>query len=182
MAQAEAAATSIFLLHAEYEDVTFQGETAIGLDLRDRKFIGCTFERCQISSVKIDGAVLQATFSGCKIEGINFFTAKRSLLTLGFDSCLIRHSSFAELKLRAARFAGCQFQNVDFSDADLSGADSSNSTFEDCIFRNTNLTKANFVDASGYSFDPTQNKIRGARFSVPAVLGLLAPFDIEIGY
>lgn len=171
---------SIFLSQPEFEGVTFQGEAAIAINLSDRKFIDCIFDRCQLSSVKFDGAVIQARFSNSKIEGINFFTAKRSLLSLGFDSCLIRHSSFAELKLPKVKFTRCELHNVDFSDADLSGADFSNATFKDCMFRNTNLSKADFRFASGYFIDPTQNKIRGARFSSPEVLSLLSPFDIEI--
>ncbi|MFI5201366.1 MAG: pentapeptide repeat-containing protein, partial [Candidatus Kapaibacterium sp.] len=128
-----------------------------------------------------DGAVIQAKFINSKIEGINFFTAKRSLLSLSFDACLIRHSSFAELKLPKIKFTRCEFHNVDFSDADLSGADFSNSSFDECVFRNTNLSKADFRFASGYFIDPTQNKIRGAKFSSPDVLSLLASFEIEIG-
>ena len=171
---------SIFLSVTEFEGVTFSGETAIDLNLNNRKFIDCTFERCQLSSVKIEGAVVQAAFTNCKIEGINFFTAKRSLLSVSFNACLIRHSSFAELKLHGVKITGCELHNVDFSDTDLSTADFSNTTFVDCVFRNTNLTKADFRSASGYYIDPTQNKIRGARFSSPEVLNLLAGFDIII--
>ncbi len=170
----------ILLSKFEFEDEHFYGATGIGLDLRDRKFIDCTFEQCQLSSIKIDGAVIQAQFKNSKIEGVNFFTAKRSLLSLSFESCLIRHSSFAELKLLKIQFTGCELHNVDFSDADLSEADFSNTTFEDCVFRNTNLTKADFRTASGYYIDPTQNKIRKARFSSPEVLNLLAGFDLLI--
>ena len=172
--------SSILASQTEFEVITIRNEIAIGLDLRDRKFIDCIFENCQLSSVKLDGAVLQAFFKNCMLEGINFFTAKRSLLSLAFESCLVRHSSFAELKLHNAKFTRCDFRNVDFSDADLTGADFSNSTFEDCVFRNTNLSKADFRGASGYFIDPTQNKIRGAHFSAPEVLNLLAPFEIEI--
>ncbi len=181
MAPDEIEILPIFLTQDEFEGVTFQGEEVIGLNLMGRKFIDCTFERCQLSSVRVDGAVIQARFSNSKIEGINFFMAKRSLLSLGFDSCLIRHSSFAELKLPKVKFARCELTNVDFSDADLAGADFSNTTFRDCVFRNTNLSKADFRYASGYFIDPTQNKIRGTRFSTPEVLNLLAPFGIEIG-
>ncbi|HEY3875222.1 MAG TPA: pentapeptide repeat-containing protein [Candidatus Kapabacteria bacterium] len=171
---------SIFLSQSEFEGMTFKGETAINLDLTGRKFIDCIFERCQFSSIKMDGAVIQASFKGCKIEGINFFTAKKTLLSVTFDSCLIRHSSFAELKLPKIKFSNSKLQNVDFSDADLSSADFSDSTFEECVFRNTNLSKADFRTASGYYIDPIQNKIRGTKFSYPEVLNLLAGFDIVI--
>jgi fluoroquinolone resistance protein len=180
MIPGEAELPSIFLSQQEFEGITFNGEAAIGLDLSDRKFIDCVFDRCQLSSVKVQGAVIQAKFQNSKIEGVNFFTAKKSLLSLSFESCLIRHSSFAELKLPKIRFTGCELHNVDFADADLSGADFSDTTFDECVFRNTNLTKADFRTASNYYIDPTQNKIRGARFSSPEVLSLLSGFDIVI--
>jgi fluoroquinolone resistance protein len=171
---------SIFLSTSEFEGVTFQGEAAINIDLSNRKLIDCIFERCQLSSVKIQGAVIQAAFNRSKLEGINFFTAKRPLLSLSFHECLIRHSSFAELKLHGIKITGCELQNVDFSDANLSSADFTNTTFDNCVFRNTNLTKANFQYATGYYIDPTLNKVKGARFSSPEVLNLLAGFDIVI--
>jgi len=180
MGQVETEPISIFLSDMEFEGVTFLNETAIALDLHGRKFIDCTFERCQLSSVKIQGAVIQAEFIESKIEGINFFTAKRAMLSLSFDRCLIRHSSFAELKILKMKFIRCTLQNVDFSDADLTSADFTNSTFENCVFRNTNLTKTDFRFATGYYIDPTMNKVKGARFSSPDVLSLLAAFDIVI--
>ncbi len=128
----------------------------------------------------MSGAIIQAVFNRSKLEGLNFFTAKKSLLSLEFNDSLIRHSSFAELKLRNVKFTGCEFQNVDFSDADLTSADFSNVTFADCVFRNTNLENADFRYASGYYIDPTRNKISGARFSSPEVLNLLAGFEIVI--
>jgi fluoroquinolone resistance protein len=180
MHQEEREQISIFLSATEFEGATFKGETAIELNLNDCKFIDCIFERCQLSSVKIQGAVIQAAFKHSKIEGVNFFTAKKSLLSVNFESCLIRHSSFAELKLPKIKFTGCELQNVDFSDADLTSADFSNTTFVDCVFRNTNLSKADFRYASGFFIDPTQNKLKGARFSSPDVLNLLAGLEIVI--
>jgi uncharacterized protein YjbI with pentapeptide repeats len=180
MKEEEGEPISIFLSDTEFEGVTFRNETAIALDLHGRKFIDCTFELSQLSSVKIQGAVIQAKFIESKIEGINFFTAKRAILSLSFDRCLIRHSSFAELKMLKVKFIRCTLQNVDFSDADLTSADFTNTTFENCVFRNTNLTKADFRCASGYYIDPTLNKLKGARFSSPDVLSLLSAFDIVI--
>ena len=77
----------------EFESEEFSSETWIGADFRDAKLIDCTFDQCSLSSVKIDGVVLQARFKNSKIEGINFFTAKRALIQLSFENCLIRYSS-----------------------------------------------------------------------------------------
>src|SRR5947209_1050377 len=76
----------------EFEDAKFTRCLFIASDAREAKFIDCEFETCSLSSIKIDGAVLQATFRNCKIEGINFFTAKREVLSLTFENCLIRYS------------------------------------------------------------------------------------------
>ncbi|SRR5579883_2493011 len=164
----------------DFEDVIFSGCTLISTEAREAKFIDCAFQECIISSVKFDGAVLQVEFKNSKIEGVNFFTAKREILSLSFEGCLVRYSSFAELKLKETRFKSCVFQHVDFADADLSGSDFSDSKFEECKFRNTNLSKANFQRAIGYTIDPTLNKVKGAKFDVPEVLALLAPFGIVI--
>ena len=165
----------------EFDGDTFIDCTFLATDARDSKMIDCTFERSALSSVKLDGAVLQSRFVASKIEGINFFTAKRELLSLEFENCLIRYSSFAELKLKETKFTGCTLQNVDFADADLTSVDFTNCSFEDCAFRNTNLTKADFRGARGYSIDPRLNKLKKAHFDLPDVLGLLDSFNIEIG-
>src|ERR1043165_2721777 len=107
----------------EFEDISGQefeaGEFTrclfIASNAREAKFIDCEFETSSLSSVKIDGAVLQATFRNCKIEGINFFTAKREVLSITFESCLIRYCSFAELKLKETSFIGSTMEQVDFA-------------------------------------------------------------------
>src|SRR5947209_5408541 len=83
----------------EFEDIDFERCEFIGTDARRAKFIDCTFTGCSLSSIKIDGAVFQVRFANTKIEGINFFTAKREVMSLSFERCLIRYCSFAELKL-----------------------------------------------------------------------------------
>jgi fluoroquinolone resistance protein len=164
----------------EFEDAEFARCIFIGSNAPEAKFIDCEFETSSLSSVKIDGAVLQAIFRNCKIEGINFFTAKREVLSLSFENCLIRYSSFAELKLKETSFTGSTMEQVDFADADLTQADFTDCSFADCTFRNTNLTKADFRRARGYQIDPRINKVKSARFDVPEVLGLLSAFEIKI--
>jgi uncharacterized protein YjbI with pentapeptide repeats len=164
----------------EFEDVEFERCEFIGSNAREAKFIDCIFRGCALSSVKFDGAVLQTHFVNSKIEGINFFTAKREVLSLSFEGCLIRYSSFAELKLKEIQFTNCTLDQVDFADTDLTQATFEGSTFNNCTFRNTNLTKAVFSGARGYSIDPRINKVKGAHFELPEVLGLLDSFDVHI--
>ena len=51
---------------------------------------------------------------------------------------------------------------------------------QDASFEHTNLERANFATAINYSIDPDNNRVSGARFSMPAVLGLLGKYNIEI--
>ena len=166
----------------ELDGTTFSRCTLAGTDARGARLLDVTFEHSELSSVRIDGALLQARFVASKIEGINFFTARRELVSLSFENCLIRYCSLAELKLKELRMVGCTLQHVDLSDADLTRADLTGSTFEDCTFRNTTLTKADLRTARGYSIDPRINKVTGARFDLPEVLGLLDAFDIRVGW
>lgn len=153
----------------------------IGSDLSDHKYLDCTVRNSVISGCAIDRAVLSVHFEQCKIEGLNFFTVKTSLLAVSFERCVIRHCSFAGLKLHNTRFTHCELINVDFADADLTSADFQSSRFVESTFNNTTLTKANFREAIGYMIDPQRNKVRGARFDLPEVLSLLLPFGIRIG-
>ncbi|UPQ74796.1 pentapeptide repeat-containing protein [Chryseobacterium nepalense] len=69
---------------------------------------------------------------------------------------------------------------VDFSDADLSLAIFNNCDLSGAVFDNTNLEKADFRTSVNYSIDPSQNKLKKARFSLSQVHGLLLQFNIEI--
>jgi fluoroquinolone resistance protein len=164
----------------DFEEDEFKREQFAGVDARGAKFIDCRFSECVLSSVKLDDAVLQVHFENSKIEGINFFTAKRSLIDLSFKNCLIRHSSFATLKLKGVKFIDCQLQHVDFAESDLTKGSFNGSSFEECIFKGTVLKEVDFRGARGYQIDPTLNKLDRAKFNVPEVLGLLASFGIEI--
>jgi len=48
------------------------------------------------------------------------------------------------------------------------------------MFESTNLEKADFRSSFHYSINPEINKIKKAKFSLPAVIGLLDKYQIEI--
>jgi hypothetical protein len=48
------------------------------------------------------------------------------------------------------------------------------------VFDNCIIEKADFTTANNYSIDPEKNKIKNAKFSIPAVIGLLNNYDIVI--
>jgi len=61
----------------------------------------------------------------------------------------------------------------------------SDSVFDNCdltgaTFYITNIEKADFRTSDNYSIDPENNRIKKAKFSLPAVTGLLDKYDIKV--
>jgi uncharacterized protein YjbI with pentapeptide repeats len=164
----------------EVENICYRGLDINGISLAESKIIDCEFIDCSLNSLDLRDAVIQAAFLSSKIQGINFFVAKRALLSLTFKNCLVRYSSFAELVLPGITLEHCTLEQIDFADAKLIGAKFNNCTFADCTFKNTDLSKADFRSARGYDIDPTLNKIAKARFDLPEAVSLLSRFNIRL--
>ena len=82
--------------------------------------------------------------------------------------------------MKKTSFIDCSLKDVNFEQADLTLATFINCDMDRAVFIHTNLEKADFSTASNYSFDPEQNKIKGAKFSQHGALGLLTKYGIEI--
>lgn len=166
---------------AEYDHCTFMNCNFYESDISDTTFSVCTFENCDFSLARCMNAVFNdVRFINCKLLGLHFDSCNPLLLSVYFDKCLIRISSFYKLKLKKTQFIHCNLQEADFTDADLSGAIFDNCDLQGALFENTNLEKADLYSSYNYSIDPEKNRIRKARFSRAEVIGLLIKYDIEI--
>jgi uncharacterized protein YjbI with pentapeptide repeats len=116
--------------------------------------------------------------------GINWTSAQWALIKLtsplAFYRCNVSFSSFMGLNLSEIVIEGCKAEEADFREADLSKANLAYTDFHNSQFIHCNLTKADFTESNAYNIDPTQNKIKHAKFSLPGALNLLSHFDIEI--
>ncbi len=70
--------------------------------------------------------------------------------------------------------------HVDFREGDFSNANFTYTDFTGCLFGNTNLTGADFSDATGYDIDIYQNVIKRAKFSRFEAVRLLDSLEIEL--
>jgi uncharacterized protein YjbI with pentapeptide repeats len=70
---------------------------------------------------------------------------------------------------------------VDFSQADLSGASFMGSDMSGTVFDRSNLEKADFREAVNYQIDPEINKVKGAKFDLEGLPGLLGKWGIKVG-
>ena len=112
--------------------------------------------------------------------GLNFDKCSDFAFSIKVDNCQLNHSSFYKQKLSKTLFAKSKLQEVDFTQCDLSS-----SVFDDCdllnaIFYNTDIQNADFRNSHNFTIDPENNRIKGAKFTLQSVGGLLAKYDIKI--
>ena len=74
----------------------------------------------------------------------------------------------------------CRVREVDFREANLSRARCTGSEFGLSLFNRTNLTGADFSDATDFDIDVLHNTLKGARFSRHEAVRLLYGLDIEL--
>jgi fluoroquinolone resistance protein len=82
----------------------------------------------------------------------------------------MKNSAFNGSKLKDSHFTNTMLKNVDFSGVDLAGT----------TFHNCDLCGADFSSSAQYNIDPSTNKIKKAKFSLPEAARLLLAFDVTI--
>ena len=88
--------------------------------------------------------------------------------------------NFSNLKMNDMSFDGSNIIDCDFYGAYLNKASFHGCELKGTLFENCDLRQADFRNATAYTIDPLQNKVKKARFSMPEVLSFLAPYDLEI--
>ena len=165
----------------EYDNCNFRNCNFAGSDLSEVRFTDCTFASCDLSNVKVTKASLQETvFKDCKMLGFRFDSCDQLGLTVRFENCQLDHSSFYQVKLNHTVFLNSSLREVDFTESDLRNTIMDQCELMAATFDHTNLERANLTTSLNYSINPENNRIRGARFSLPAVVGLLDAYQIEI--
>jgi len=167
----------------EYENCDFRGCDLSGTDLSGIRFIECRFTGCNLSLAKLTGTGMQdVQFANCKMLGLRFDECSEFVFAVRFEQCVLGHSSFYKIKMKKTVFRNTQLEEVDFSECDLGGAAFENCDLRGATFDNTILEKADLRTPCNYSIDPERNKIKKAQFSLPAVVGLLDKYNIEIAH
>lgn len=165
----------------EFSDCTFQQCDFSNHDLSGAIFIDCTFTDCNFSNTKIkDSSWQTAIFNNCKLLGLGFSEINALLVDWKFIECRIELCYFNEMNIKNSHFLDCDIIESDFTKADLTSSAFTNSSLKKSIFQNTDLSKTDFLGATNYYIDPTQNKLTKASFAMPEVLALLGGFGIEI--
>ncbi|MCK8481689.1 pentapeptide repeat-containing protein [Psychroserpens algicola] len=165
----------------EYDLCVFINCNFSNSDLSKIRFIDCEFYDCNLSTANIFQSGFQnALFKDCKMLGLQFDKCSGFAFSIQIDNCQLNHSSFYKRKLSKTVFKKSKLREVDFTECDLSA-----SIFDDCdllhaTFNNTNLQNADFRNSTNFIIDPENNKIKGAKFTLETVIGLLTKYNIKI--
>jgi fluoroquinolone resistance protein len=167
---------------AEYEYCTFDQCNFSTLDLKGINFENCSFIGCDISNVKVSGVSFQQVrFENCKMLGIHFHASNPFLMEFSFLNCQLDYCSFYTLKVKKTKFINCRLTEADFTQADLTASDFQGSDLSGAIFDQTIAEKVDFRNALNFSIDLERNRIKGARFDMDGLPGLLGKYGIKIG-
>lgn len=165
----------------EFENCTFTHCDFSGMDLSNRKFIDCRFENCDLNNATLlDTAFRNVAFVNCKMMGLFFEQCNIFGLEMSFEECALDHSSFHGLNLPDTSFSGTRMIDVDLSKANLSACEFKECDLLGAMFDDTNIENTDLSSAVNMQLDPDSNRIKGTKFSLYALPGLLTKYDIEI--
>lgn len=173
--------TKTRLPKGDYEYCTFINCNFSESFLSEIRFLECEFLDCNLSSANITSTSFQdVKFQDCKMLGLHFENSNPFGFSIQIENCQLNHSSFYQVVLKNTRIIKSKLQHVDFTEADLSSCIFDDCDFENASFESTNLEKSDFRKAFNYSIHPDNNRLKGAKFSLEGVVGLLNKYDIKI--
>lgn len=171
------------LTNNEYSNCLFKKCNFNDSNLSNSIFIDCQFYNCNLANVKVANCSFQEVlFKKCKLIGIRFTMIDPLLISWAFRECLIMICDFSDLDIKESRFVKCEIRETDYINTNLLGSSFSESDLKLCRFHNTILDKVDFVNSVNYNINPTNNRLKQAKFSYPEVLSLLDSFEIKVDY
>lgn len=164
-----------------YDHCQFLNCDFSGTDLSAFRFIECSFKNCNLSLAKIhQTAFRDVHFAECKMLGLHFDTSNALGFEIHCEKSILNNCIFYGWNLKKTIFRDCSLKEVDFAQSDLTSAVFDQCDLLDANFERTKMEKADFRTAFNYSIDPENNMIKKAKFSLPAVTGLLHRYNIII--
>ncbi len=168
----------------ELEGCRFERAVLEGAVLRDCTVTECVLTGCNLNRVDLTGSrFVDCTFVECTALAVTWTRAGAAPLSArpwDFERCRLDLASFQEGALADSRFAGCSLREADFGGADCRRVDFGGSELTGAVFVGTDLREASLVDAVGYAFDPSQNRVQGLRVEALGAAGLLAAMGVVV--
>lgn len=165
----------------EYDNCTFINCNLEGTVLSGSRLINCSFQECNLSNAKIEETSFQhVSFNNCKMIGMAFEDSSEFGFNIQIDHSQLEHASFYRVKFNKSIITNSQLHFTDFTEANLDSSIITNCDLNGATFYQTNLQKVDLRNSENYEIDPESNRIKGAKFSLPEVTGLLSKYQIII--
>lgn len=165
----------------EFDNCVFRNCDLSACDFSYTKFIDCVFETCNLSNVVLENTRLaDCQFTDCKLLGIHFVACEDFLFKVSFKNCMLDYSSFMFKKMAKTNFSGSSLRGVGFGGCNLSSSIFDGCELDGAVFRESVIDGADLSTARNYIIHPEINSIKGAKFSVYGLPGLLAGYGLEI--
>lgn len=166
----------------EFEKCTFKSCNLTGGDFSHSIFSECVFVACNLAGIKLDNASLKdVTFKNCKVIGVNFSKCTDFLFSVTFEKSVLNYGVFTGKKMSKTKFLHCSLKDSEFSGTDLTQAVFDNCDLQGAVFNKSVLKSTDFTTSYSFMLDPELNIMKGAKFSLDGLPGLLTKYDIEIG-
>ncbi|MCF0201235.1 MAG: pentapeptide repeat-containing protein [Bacteroidales bacterium] len=168
-------------LEEEYYRCTFQHCDFSELQMGKTNFEECRFVGCNFSLSKMSGTSWnRVVFERCKMTGTNFSAANKFTFNASFKECVMQYASFQGLNLEGTPFEKCHIIETDFSQCKLKKARFVSCDLTRTVFLRSDLEGADFTMAYNFVIHPNDNKMKGARFALQGLPGLLAHYGIVV--
>jgi fluoroquinolone resistance protein len=174
----------------EIEEKEFDGCTFNECDFSETtfkrcNFVDCEFNNCNLSVARVEYSKFSdVVFNESKLVGINWTKMTMPRLALSapikFYKCIVNDSAFFGLGLPELVLEDCKAHRVDFREGNFSDSNFTYSDLTDCQFAKTNLSGADFSEATNYDIDVLHNSLKGAKFTRFEAVRLLESLEIEL--
>ena len=168
----------------ELEGCRFERAVLEGSVLRGCTFGECVFVGCNLNRVDVAGSrFVDCTFVDCTALAVTWTRAAPAALSSrpwDFERCRLDLASFQEAAMAGSRLVDCSLREADFGGADCRRVDLAGSVLAGAGFVGTDLREASLLGASGYAFDPSENRVRGLRVDTFGAAGLLEAMGVVV--
>ncbi len=168
----------------ELEGCRFDRAVLEGAVLRGCTFTECVFSACNLNRVDLDGSrFTDCTFVDCTALAVTWTRAAPAPLSArpwDFERCRLDLASFQGASMAGSRLVDCSLREADFGGADAQGVDLGGCGLAGAVFVGTDLRAASLLGATGYVFDPSENRVRGLRVDAFGAAGLLVAMGVVV--
>ena len=168
-----------------FEECTFDDCVFDAAAFENCTFRSCVFIRCAFVTPAVRNTDMRfCDFKKCRLIGVSFMNfvndehIRKPVNSI--EECRMSYCLFHDMSFPGYDFSSNEFSKCEFTECRLRGAVFRGCSLGGTSFSNTDLREADFRRADGYVIDIFNDKLRGAKFSSPEALDLLAALQIEV--